>query len=783
MKKLFWILFIFSICSILSISMASASGTIQCDNDNNGAMDIDCGGTNATTVGGALNNLGLGNVNNTSDINKPISTAMQNALNNKVNTSSVTITPTADMIPQADATGHLGSGWISPAGSAYQVQIKNETGELGAGGCTDDGGNFNCPNSLSIGTTGMGYPVTPDHTGEWGWNNLKSWRSAIAMKESDGASPLGYDNPTVVLIGDSWMNTGIGIAAALRAKLQTLYGNTGPGYIGLDATSFGTLPPEITASSRQGTWTDSVYASTSMGIQGRDTSSSDTSSPGAWSITTTATDFVLHYTIQPGGGIGQFQVDSLSTGLGLNTDSNTLNFLNDSQNFTTGWTTFESTVASATDGTLDPITGTNAAFVLTETTSGGGIYQLIPPANFTGTYVTHSWSVYAKAGTGASFSISTGVGGEGASCTFTLSTVSSLVSGGTGYQVGDVLTLIGGVVDTQPLQFTVTSVDPTTGAIIGLTVSQYGNYLWTPSGGGIYGLTGGHGLNADCYVTFPSTSLLTGPATNPKIEFAGNGWYRCSITVTNIVGGGDYFWIFGANGVGKTMYLWGAQASSGFSTAPYCQMPPASPNNGTHYATLHYSGLTNASHHFNFAVSAAGTTGVKLQGIEPYIANASGIKVGASVHGVAAPGAQAATYLGLPSTSWQTAMKSLDPNVVVLQFGVNELAGNVTPVSQISNFTTLIGWIHTACPRADIVLITPADIGITGTYGPMANYAAAQFGMAQANGYGWINLTKELGPTWATGNLRGIWLNTSHPNVYGGQLIADAVNAFLTRGF
>jgi hypothetical protein len=40
-----------------------------------------------------------------------------------------------------------------PAGTAHQIQTNGGNGQLGAGGCTDDGsGNLNCPGSVTIGT-------------------------------------------------------------------------------------------------------------------------------------------------------------------------------------------------------------------------------------------------------------------------------------------------------------------------------------------------------------------------------------------------------------------------------------------------------------------------------------------------------------------------------------------------------------------------------------------------------------------------------------------------------
>ena len=55
-----------------------------------GTLGIAAGGTGATTAAGARTNLGLGNVDNTADAAKPISTATQAALDTKANASEVT---------------------------------------------------------------------------------------------------------------------------------------------------------------------------------------------------------------------------------------------------------------------------------------------------------------------------------------------------------------------------------------------------------------------------------------------------------------------------------------------------------------------------------------------------------------------------------------------------------------------------------------------------------------------------------------------------------------------
>ncbi|MHA8083927.1 hypothetical protein ACST14_10980, partial [Aquirufa sp. A-Brett2-15D] len=62
-----------------------------------GVVAIANGGTNATNSTDARTNLGLGNIDNTSDVNKPVSTAQQTALNLKANLISPVFTGTPSL--------------------------------------------------------------------------------------------------------------------------------------------------------------------------------------------------------------------------------------------------------------------------------------------------------------------------------------------------------------------------------------------------------------------------------------------------------------------------------------------------------------------------------------------------------------------------------------------------------------------------------------------------------------------------------------------------------------
>jgi hypothetical protein len=73
-----------------------------------GTLTIGEGGTGAKTAANARTNLGLGNVDNTSDANKPVSTATQAALNNKANAAEVN-TALATKANAAEVTAALGT--------------------------------------------------------------------------------------------------------------------------------------------------------------------------------------------------------------------------------------------------------------------------------------------------------------------------------------------------------------------------------------------------------------------------------------------------------------------------------------------------------------------------------------------------------------------------------------------------------------------------------------------------------------------------------------------------
>ena len=83
-----------------------------------GVRPVSTGGTGASDAGTARTNLGLGNVDNTSDANKPVSTATQAALNLKANLLSPTFTtPSLGVATATSLQAIIGN--VAPAAGTF----------------------------------------------------------------------------------------------------------------------------------------------------------------------------------------------------------------------------------------------------------------------------------------------------------------------------------------------------------------------------------------------------------------------------------------------------------------------------------------------------------------------------------------------------------------------------------------------------------------------------------------------------------------------------------------
>jgi len=229
-------------------------------------------------------------------------------------------------------------------------------------------------------------------------------------------------------------------------------------------------------------------------------------------------------TFSGGGGAGVNFYSNLFTALQLNIahTASAVNYV-------------QVTGAATTKGTIISSQGSDSNISSVFQSKGTGAIDLA--AGSSGVNISNGGTVTAITHTAGGFSYTsvpsvvisapTTAGGVQATATVSVQATSStsVSSGGTGYTVGDVLTVSGGTYATQS-QFTVATVSA--GVITGITITTAGSYSVVPSSPA--SVTGGTGSGATLSMlwsvrsgTFVITNAGSGYVEQPTVTFSGGG--------------------------------------------------------------------------------------------------------------------------------------------------------------------------------------------------------------------------------------------------------------------
>ena len=191
------------------------------------------------------------------------------------------------------------------------------------------------------------------------------------------------------------------------------------------------------------------------------------------------------------------------------------------------------------------------------------------------------------------------------------------------------------------------------------------------------------------------------------------------------------------------------------------------------YATTIVTGLSTASHTLEIEVSSAGSSGVRLLGVDCQ-RTANGVRI----HRLGNGGATAYQYANADTTIWQAGLAALSPTSVAILLGTNDYG--FTPSVFGSYLDTIASRIRSAVPLADVIFLSSADNGLTGHTYPPSQYRDEMRNAAIRNGGLFIDTYGCIG-NYTDGNTRGLYANSSHPSTAGYYVMANRIKSVLAR--
>ena len=172
--------------------------------------------------------------------------------------------------------------------------------------------------------------------------------------------------------------------------------------------------------------------------------------------------------------------------------------------------------------------------------------------------------------------------------------------------------------------------------------------------------------------------------------------------------------------------------------------------------------------YFRIKVSDPNSNGVAIGGVN-FKTHSDGMRV----HKIGNGGLTAAQAVAVDAEIWIDSLKVLEPDVFCILLGTNDYGRDVVPSQFKADVLELVRRVRLAAPNVDIMLMSPADNGLTGRTFELSDYRDALIELCIEKDLNFIDLKEVLGD-YATANSLGLYQDEIHPNNEGGKLIADA---------
>ena len=150
------------------------------------------------------------------------------------------------------------------------------------------------------------------------------------------------------------------------------------------------------------------------------------------------------------------------------------------------------------------------------------------------------------------------------------------------------------------------------------------------------------------------------------------------------------------------------------------------------HQTVGIDGLVLGSN--TIEIESLDTDPIQIMGID-----CQNTQAGVRLHSLGNGGSRVADWVNANEASFQSQLQELNPHLVMIMLGTNDMRNDDTVEEFYDDHKTLIARIQAALPYAQIVLVSPGDNNVTGQVFSMLDYNNQLMNLALRDGYGFIS--------------------------------------------